>query len=432
MAYYRYLENEQVTVSELVASLADHCQAQVSGKHVLAISDTSEINLNAHRGRLKPEGIGVVGNNRDVGFFIHPTLVLGAEDGFPLGLSHVQLWTRAIGRADKKAKQTAKQPIETKESYKWIASAEHSQRCFQIGDAQLVTHIGDREADLYEEWATVPDAYNHLLVRIKQDRRLYQQAQSLYSYLSSQPCQGSYSIAVEGDARSNRTSREALLNVRFAAVEIQRPAHLEHLKETYPQRLKLYAIEVQEVQPPQGQKPVHWRLMTTHEVRNLEQALQVISWYCWRWRIEQLFATLKRKGLNIEASQLESIAAIERLTIFALSVALRTLQMVEGRDNPAIPASVVFSQEQQLCLAQMAPSLVGKTKRQQNPHLPDTLPWATWLIARMGGWSGYDSQRPPGMPILVRGLRQFDATFAGWKTALGGLVYRTHLTSSGL
>jgi hypothetical protein len=304
MAYYRYLENEQVTVSELVASLADHCQAQVSGKHVLAISDTSEINLNAHRGRLKPEGIGVVGNNRDVGFFIHPTLVLGAEDGFPLGLSHVQLWTRAIGRADKKAKQTAKQPIETKESYKWIASAEHSQRCFQIGDAQLVTHIGDREADLYEEWATVPDAYNHLLVRIKQDRRLYQQAQSLYSYLSSQPCQGSYSIAVEGDARSNRTSREALLNVRFAAVEIQRPAHLEHLKETYPQRLKLYAIEVQEVQPPQGQKPVHWRLMTTHEVRNLEQALQVISWYCWRWRIEQLFATLKRKGLNIAGSSL--------------------------------------------------------------------------------------------------------------------------------
>jgi hypothetical protein len=67
MAYYRYLENEQVTVSELVASLSEHCQGQVSGKHVLAISDTSEINLNAHRGRLKPEGVGVVGNNRDVG-----------------------------------------------------------------------------------------------------------------------------------------------------------------------------------------------------------------------------------------------------------------------------------------------------------------------------------------------------------------------------
>ncbi|MCY7283934.1 MAG: IS4 family transposase, partial [Cyanobacteria bacterium CAN_BIN43] len=126
---------------------------------------------------------------------------------------------------------------------------------------------------------------------------------------------------------------------------------------------------------------------------------------------------------NVEASQMESVSAIQRLTLLALSVALRTLQMVEGRDNPAIPASVVFSEVQQQCLAQMAPSLSGKTKKQQNPYPPSTLPWATWLVARLGGWSGYQTQRPPGMPILVRGLRQFEATFIGWKLALGGLVY---------
>ncbi|MBC7823597.1 MAG: hypothetical protein H7126_06915 [Candidatus Parcubacteria bacterium] len=85
IAYYRYLENEQVSVPELVRSLADHCQEQGSGRPVLAISDTSGINLDAHRGRLKEEGVGVVGNNRDLGFFIHPTLVLDAQDGFPLG-----------------------------------------------------------------------------------------------------------------------------------------------------------------------------------------------------------------------------------------------------------------------------------------------------------------------------------------------------------
>lgn len=48
VGYYRFLENENVTVSELVRSVADHCQQQVEGLHVLAISDSSEINLQAH------------------------------------------------------------------------------------------------------------------------------------------------------------------------------------------------------------------------------------------------------------------------------------------------------------------------------------------------------------------------------------------------
>lgn len=420
IAYYRYLENEQVTLSELVRSLADHCQEQVAGRHVLAISDTSEINLQAHQGRLKAEGLGVVGNNKDVGFFIHPTLVMDAENGFPLGLSNVQIWTRAAERPDKHQRKYASLPIEQKESYKWLAAAERSQRCFEVGDARLVTHIGDREADIYEEWATVPDSYNHVLVRVCQDRCLFGQEQSLYSHLSAQPEVGTYTLTVTADPRRGRTARTALLSVRHTSVQIQRPANLN--REDYPPSITLNAVEVLEVNPPPGQTPIHWRLMTTHPIRIFEQALQIIKWYCWRWRIEQLFATLKMAGLDIEASQLESIAAIQRLTILALSVAVRTLQMVEGRDNQDIPASVAFCDQQQQCLAQLAPTLEGRTQKQQNPYPPTTLPWATWLIARLGGWSAYRSQRPPGMPTFVLGLQQFEAIFLGWKTALAGLV----------
>jgi hypothetical protein len=107
IAYYRFLENENVTISELLRSLSDHCEQQVEGRHVLALSDTSEVNLQSHSGRLKPEGLGVVGNNKDIGFFIHPTLVLDAESGFPLGLSDVQLWTRDAVRLQKKDKKSS-------------------------------------------------------------------------------------------------------------------------------------------------------------------------------------------------------------------------------------------------------------------------------------------------------------------------------------
>jgi len=73
IANYRFLGNENVTVSELTKSISEHCQQQVSGLHVLAISDTSEINLEKHRGRLKEQGLGLVENNQDVGFlFILP------------------------------------------------------------------------------------------------------------------------------------------------------------------------------------------------------------------------------------------------------------------------------------------------------------------------------------------------------------------------
>ena len=117
-----------MTLSELVRSLSDHCEQQVEGRHILSISDTSEINLESHRGRLKSEGLGVVGNNKDVGLFIHPTLAVDAENGFPLGLSNVQLWTRSAERPER---DHAKLPIEEKESYKWLASAERSNAVFR-------------------------------------------------------------------------------------------------------------------------------------------------------------------------------------------------------------------------------------------------------------------------------------------------------------
>jgi len=74
VGFYRFLDNENVTTGELVKSLGDCCALQVDGRHVLAISDSSEINLQSHIGRLQSAGLGVVGNNKDVGFYIHPTL----------------------------------------------------------------------------------------------------------------------------------------------------------------------------------------------------------------------------------------------------------------------------------------------------------------------------------------------------------------------
>lgn len=187
MGYYRFLENQQVSLSELAKSLSAHCQQQVEGLHVLAVSDSSEINLQAHAGRLKPEGLGVVGNNQDLGFFIHPTLALNAASGFPLGISSVQMWSRPAERPDKHTRRYKQLPIQEKESLKWLESAASSQRCFELGGATTVTYIGDREADIYEQWVTVPNHQTHVLIRACRDRLLVGTRETPFTHLSQQP-----------------------------------------------------------------------------------------------------------------------------------------------------------------------------------------------------------------------------------------------------
>lgn len=82
----------------------------------------------------------------------------------------------------------------------------------------MVTHIGDRESDCFEELATVPNNNTHVLLRSCQDRRLLGQPQSLYTYLSQQPGEGTYTIDVHADTRIGRIARVALVIVRCAKV----------------------------------------------------------------------------------------------------------------------------------------------------------------------------------------------------------------------
>ena len=65
----------------------------------------------------------------------------------------------------------------------------------------------------------MPDEYNHLLVRMRQDRRLFDQEQSLYRYLKQQSVVGTYTIDVLADKRIPRVARKAWLTVRFGRGE---------------------------------------------------------------------------------------------------------------------------------------------------------------------------------------------------------------------
>ncbi|WP_281990600.1 hypothetical protein [Aquimarina aggregata] len=78
------------------------------------------------------------------------------------------------------------------------------------------------------------------------------------------------------------------------------------------------------------------------------------------------------------------------------------------------PITEVFDDPEIKCLDKLNQKLEGGTNKMKNPYPRDGLSWATWIIARLGGWSGYKSQRPQGPITLKNGLDQFNTMFKVW------------------
>ena len=57
-----------------------------------------------------------------------------------------------------------------------------------------------------------------------------------------------------------------------------------------------------EINPPAGEEPILWRLLTTHEVATVEDAHRIVDLYRLRWNIEQLFRALKSQAIDLEDS----------------------------------------------------------------------------------------------------------------------------------
>lgn len=435
----RWLRNWRVSVKALIEGVCGGISKRVQGRHVLLLEDTSEINYQAHAGRV--EGLGKVGNGKDVGFFLHPVLAVDAQEGTCLGLAHLHLWLRTR----KKEPGYQKLPIADKESGRWIEAAQRGLQ--RTATASMATVIADREADIYEMFDRLPEishagkASTHLLIRACRDRSLggpkepaqhdahsdsssdsHGESHNLFSWLSGLPEQDRYEVdlpASQSKGKDHRSAHRAQLVVRFGRTQIQRPQYADR---SASKAIALWAIDVcEDASSVIGQeKPVHWRLLTTHEITSKEQARQCIDWYRQRWHIEQMFRTLKRQGLDVESSQLEEAGRLQKLVVLAASAAVQTLQLTlarEGRNTR--PASDCFGEEEQALLKDVNPTLEGATVKQKNPHTVASLAWAAWIVARLGGWKGYASERKPGPITMLNGLQALAQIHRGWALARG-------------
>jgi hypothetical protein len=411
-AYYRFLNNDRIEEEQLINEASLRMSKLAKGRHLLCVQDTSEINLSEHKGRLKlHSGLGR-SDKSDTShcFKLHPGLVLDASDLSPLGYSHIKVFHRPEEMPDRIKREYKKQPIEDKESYKWIEVAEKSKDVLK--DAETVTFIEDREGDIYEQFALIPDEKHQLLIRSRTNRNLIN-GSSLYNEVDSVPVAGMYTIQLPTDNRKNQYKREAKIELRFTTCSLKCPQNLS--KKGYPPSISVSCISVKET--GNVPKPIKWKLLTTHKIENYEQALIIVSWYSARWYIEQIFRILKHQGFGIEETELESGWAIRKLVILQMTALLKILQMNIAYSQPegGQPIEEVFNDEQVEVLHLLSKKLQGKTLKLQNPHDATRTKWAAWIIGRLGGWKGYDSQGQPGVIVLMRGLDRLNYIIEGTK-----------------
>lgn len=411
-AYYRFLNNAKIKEEQLIDESSQRTGKLSKGRHLLCIQDTCEVNLSSHKGRLNEDGGLGRSDKSDTGhcFKLHPGLVLDVQGSNPLGFSHIKVFHRPEEMLDRTQRRYKQRPITEKESYKWIEVAQKSKDILK--NAASITFIEDREGDIYEQFAMVPDERSHLLVRSRTTRNLGN-GNSLYKEVDAEPIAGVYTIDLPTDSRKNQYKRQAGIALRFKECGIKCPANLKN--KGYPQTIALTCISVKETS--KVSKPINWRLLTTHKIENYEDALLMVEWYSARWYVEQLFGILKKQGFGIEETELENGWAIRKLVIMQMTALLKISQMNIAYADPegGQPIEEVFDMEQIEVLELMNTKLQGKSIKLQNHHGPQRTKWATWVVGRIGGWKAYDSQGPPGVVVLKRGLDRLSFIIEGTK-----------------
>src|SRR5262245_12020285 len=108
-------------------------------------------------------------------------------------------------------------------------------------------------------------------------------------------------------AGPGRSARRARIAIRWGRVvlKMQNETHLPK------EMLEVDAGWTQEQETgPEGEKPLDWMLLTSAQVRYLDDAREVLFSYTLRWRIESFHKTWKTGACNVEATQLRSQKAV--------------------------------------------------------------------------------------------------------------------------
>jgi hypothetical protein len=167
---------------------------------------------------------------------------------------------------------------------------------------------------------------------------------------------------------------------------------------------------VSEVDPPDGEPPVEWILLTTLPIDTVEQVREVVRYYCVRWMIEVLFRTWK-SGCRIEERLFEKLDRLLPCLAVYLIVAWRVLMLCRmGRSCPDMDCEAIFDPSEWK-------SVWTVIHHEPPPKEPPKLGIMLRLVAQLGGYVNRPNRAdPPGPQTLWLGMQRMRDLAWGWNT----------------
>ena len=140
-------------------------------------------------------------------------------------------------------------------------------------------------------------------------------------------------------ARPGRAARVAEMELRYETLTIPAPLKTPAGVDPAP----LTVVHAREIRAPAKGKRLEWFLLTTLPVKDAEQARRVLSWYALRWRVEDYFRVLKT-GCRVQQLQHQTADRLKRAIAIHAVIAWRIMLMtLLGREDPDLPAQLLFS-----------------------------------------------------------------------------------------
>jgi hypothetical protein len=392
-AAYRLLAEPDVTHAAIAAPhtqrVARACQ--VPGEYLL-VEDTTTLSFNTHAATVD---LGPVNDRDGQGFMVHNTLALRVagwdQDQVPtvtvLGLAGQHCWSRPKVALKPKQKAKLGRLGRPRESARWAACLEAWPQA--PAGVQWI-YVADRESDIYEVFERCAARGIDWVIRAAQARALLAEDRSVFAAVAQAPVRGG--LSVELRARPGQPARTMRAALRACAVTLRGPWRPGG--QLAPRTLQV--VEVRDVAPPAGTKPMVWVLLTSLPLGTLAQIKRIVGCYTQRWLVEEFHKALK-SGTQVEASQLPTGRALQGLCAVLSLVALRLLETkLYARafaHQPVRPG-------------QFAPELIRLLAAKWGRPRGGWTQRTVWRgIARCGGFMGRKGDGEPGWITIWRGWR---------------------------